>query len=134
MGDYASLVSALAAVFSSLGLLSHSIQVPLTSLGAKTMAASTARSAGVAASDGKTAYARAPFHQPALRYLYSVGWVGAASNLTACKGDLLFGDPVAAASAALRASPVLLGRLRAAHLSVGEASTAIGRGFRDGCR
>ena len=134
MGEYATLTGSLAALFSSLSIVAHSIQIPLTAVGAQAMAASTARSHGVAGPVGKAAYASAPFKKPALRYLYSVGWVGAASNVPACKAALLLGgNPDAAAAQALRQSPTLLARLRTARITESQASAAIGRGFQDGC-
>jgi len=134
VGEYAVLTSSLAALISSLSIVAHSIQIPLTSAGAQAMAASTARSHGVAGSEGKAAYASAPFKGPALRYLYSVGWVGAASNVPACKAALLLaGDPHAGVVQALQQSPTLLARIRRAHVTETQAAAAIGRGFQDGC-
>jgi len=134
MVEYATLVSSLAAFLSSLSIVANSVQVPLTTVGAQAMAASTARSHGLSGSVGKAAYSSAPSRKPALRYLYSVGWVGAASNVSACKAALLLGgSPVAAASQAVQSSPTLLSRLRTAHITAGQASAAIGAGFRDGC-
>jgi hypothetical protein len=132
--EYATLAGSLAAMFASLSIVTHSVQIPLTSAGARAMAVATARSHGVPGSRGKAAYASAPFRKPALRYLYSVGWVGAASNVPACKAAVLLGDPNAAASEAVRQSPELLARLRTAHITARQASAAVARGFEDGCR
>ena len=75
-----------------------------------------------------------PYRKPALRYLYTVGWVSAASDLNSCKAAQLLGpDPAVAAAQALRGSPKTLALLRAAHLTVGQAATAIARGTTDGC-
>jgi hypothetical protein len=127
-------MGSLAALFSSLSIVAHSISIPLTSVGAQALAASTASSHGVAGASGKAAYASAPFKKPALRYLYSVGWVGAASNVPQCKAALLLGpDPVTAAAQALQQSPTLLARLRKARITPSQAAAAIGRGYKDGC-
>jgi hypothetical protein len=135
MAEYATLIGSLAALFSSLSLVAHSISVPLTSVGGATMAAATAQSHGVSGPEGKAAYAKAPFRKPGLRYLYSVGWVGAASNIPACKAALLLGgNPEPAAAQALQNSPALLAKLRAARITPTQAATAIGRGFQDGCQ
>src|SRR5262249_9580007 len=131
----AGLMGSLAALFSSLSIVAHSISIPLTSVGAAAMAASTARSHGIAGASGKAAYASAPYKKPALRYLYSVGWVGAASNLTQCRAALVLGlDPVNAAAQALQQSPRLLARIRTARITSSQASVAIARGFQDGCQ
>jgi hypothetical protein len=135
MAEYATLAGSLAALFSSLSIVAHSISVPLTSVAAQAMAATTAQSHGMSGPAGRTAYANAPFRKPALRYLYSVGWVGAASNIPACKAALVLGgSPIPAAAQALQSSPALLARLKAARISPTQASTAIGRGFQDGCQ
>jgi hypothetical protein len=63
-----------------------------------------------------------------------MAWVSAASDRAKCQAQLLLGpDPKLAAAAAIKRSPKFLARLRAAHLTVSQASTAIGRGTRDGC-
>jgi hypothetical protein len=135
VGEYAALTSSLAALFASLSIVTHSIEVPLTSAGAQAMAASTASSHGVAGDAGKAAYGSAPFRKPALRYLYSVGWIGAASNVPACKAALLFGgDPSVGASQALQKSPTLLARLRKARITQTQASVAVAKGFQAGCQ
>ena len=133
VAGYAALVSSIAALFSSLSILGHSIALPSTLLAGRGMAASAARTTGIESAQGTAAYASAPFRQPALRYLYSVGWVGAASSPTVCKADLLFGDPVAAAVQVLRRNAALVARLSVEHVSTNEASEAIGRGFQEGC-
>jgi hypothetical protein len=134
VAEYATLVGSLAALFSSLSIVAHSIRIPFTSMAGQAMAAATARSHGVSGAEGKAAYASAPFEKPGLRFLYSVGWVGAASNVPACKGALLFGgSPIPAAAQALQKAPTLLAKLRAARISVNQASAAIGKGFQDGC-
>jgi hypothetical protein len=134
VAEYATLASSLAALFSSLSIVAHSISLPFTTVAGQAMAATTARSHGVSGAAGKAAYTGAPFQKPGLRYLYSVGWVGAASNIPTCEAALLLaGSPIPPAAKALQNSPALLTRLRSAHISVTQASTAIGRGFQDGC-
>jgi hypothetical protein len=135
ISEYATLVSSLAAFFASLSIVAHSIQIPLTSVGAQAMVGATARSHGVSGPVGKAAYAHAPYRKPALRYLYSVGWVGAASNIPKCQAALLLGgDPAVAAAQAIQGSPSLQARLRSARVSSSQASAAIGQGFHDGCQ
>jgi hypothetical protein len=60
--------------------------------------------------------------------------VSAASDLSSCEAAQVLGpDPTVAAAQALRGSPKTLAMLRAAHVSVGQAAAAIGRGTTDGC-
>jgi hypothetical protein len=63
-----------------------------------------------------------------------VGWVSSASALSSCKAAQVLGpDPTVAGAHALRGSAKTLAMLRAAHVSVGQAAAAIGRGTTDGC-
>ena len=63
-----------------------------------------------------------------------MAWVSAAGSHGKCHAQLLLGpDPKVAAATAIRRSPKFLARLRAAHVTVSQASTAIGRGMADGC-
>jgi hypothetical protein len=131
--EYASITAALTIFVTSLtGVYASG----LTSSSAKTanLVASIGRAHHVPAPKARAAYAAAPYGKPALRYLYAVGWVGAASNLGTCKGTQLLGpDPTSAAAQALQASPKALALLHSAHITVSQAAAAIGRGSTDGC-
>jgi hypothetical protein len=131
--EYAAITAALAILASSVGGVLNSV-VPVTDLKAAQQVSSVARSHHVAGPRARAAYEHAPYRKPALRYLYAVGWVGAASNLGQCKAAQLLGpDPRDAAAQAIEASPKTLAALRAAHVTVAQAATAIGRGTTDGC-
>jgi len=133
--EYASITAALAILASSLsGVVGSVGALPSNDLRATALISAAARSHQVSGSEARTAYARAPYRKPVLRYLYAVAWVGAASDRAACTTALLLGpEPREAATQALRHSPKLLARLRAARLTVSQAATAIGRGTTDGC-
>ena len=133
MVEYATITAALALLGSSLSGALGSV-LPATDAKAAAAVTSIARTHHLSAPAARAAYAKAPYSRPALRYLYAVGWVGSASDLSACKAAQILGpDPTAAADHALRASPKLLALLRAAHITVAQAATAIGRGTTDGC-
>jgi hypothetical protein len=131
--EYATITAALAMLASSLsGALGSAL--PSTDATATAAVATIARSHHLAGPVARAAYRKAPYHQPALRYLYAVGWISAASDLSSCKAAQVLGpDPTEAAAHALRGSPKTLAMLRAAQVSVGQAATAIGRGTTDGC-
>jgi hypothetical protein len=133
MVEYATVAAALAMLASSLsGALGSAL--PSSDVKAASAVATIARSHHLAAPVARAAYAKAPYKRPALRYLYSVGWVSAASDLSSCEAAQVLGpDPTVAAAQALRGSPKTLAMLRAAHVSVGQAAAAIGRGTTDGC-
>ena len=133
--EYGSITAALAILASSLsGAIGAVGALPATNAKATALVASAARSQHVSGSEAKTAYEKAPYRRTALRYLYAVAWVAAAKDRAKCQAQLLLGpDPRESAAAAIRHSPKLLTRLRAAHLTIGQAATALARGTRDGC-
>jgi hypothetical protein len=133
--EYASITAALAILAGALsGAIGSVRALPATDGGATPLVLAAARSRHVSGSEARAAYAKAPYRKPVLRYLYSVAWVAAASDRAKCEAQLLLGpDPREVASAAIRQAPKLLTRLRAAHITVSQAATAIGRGTRDGC-
>jgi hypothetical protein len=134
MVEYAGITAALTILVASLnGVFASAL--PSTSARADTLVSTIARSHGVPAPQARAAYAAAPYAKPALRYLYAVGWVGAASSSTTCKiAQVLGPDPAAAADHALESSPSALGMLRRAHITVSRAASAFARGSTDGCK
>src|SRR4051794_2758477 len=132
MGEYGGLVAAMAVLAASLSAALGS--VPATNGKAVAGVVAFAQSQHVSRPEARKAYERAPYRKPALRYLYAVAWVAAAKDRAKCQAQLLLGpDPRVAAATAIRHSPKLLARLRAVHLTVSQAATAIGRGTTDGC-
>lgn len=135
MVEYASITAALAILALSLGgTLGSAVALPSTDGKAAVLVSRVAVKEKVQGAEARAAYARAPFRRPALRYLYVVGWVTAAKDRTACQGALLLGpEPKVVATQLIRRSPKILERLRSAHVTVGQAATALGRGTKDGC-
>ncbi|HUK44954.1 MAG TPA: hypothetical protein VLV28_06650 [Gaiellaceae bacterium] len=134
MVEYATVTAALASLVSSLSLVLGSTTAALNSTNAAALVSSAARTYHVSGTDAHAAYGHAPYHKPGLRYLYTVGWVGADSNIGACKAALLLGpDPTPAATQALKGNSKLLARLNASGITVTQAATAIARGYNDGC-
>jgi hypothetical protein len=135
MVEYGSITAALAILVSSLGGVLGSVgALPATDARATALVATAARSQHVSGPQARAAYASAPYRKPVLRYLYALAWVTAAADRAKCNAQLLLGpDPREAAVAAIKQKAKLLARLRAAHITVSQAATAIGRGTRDGC-
>ena len=135
MVEYAGITAAITLLVSSLSGVAGSIaQLPLNEVRATALVATAARSHHVSGPEAQAAYANAPYHKPLLRYVYAVSWVAAASDRAACKAALLLGPkPSEAAVQAIRRTPKLLVRLRAAHLTLSQAAAAMGRGTTDGC-
>ena len=82
----------------------------------------------------KTAYMRAPYAKPALRYLYALGWIGGTKNPGQC-GLTLLGEGAAkdAAAREMRGNPKLVGQLKRRGISVSAASNAVTKGVVSAC-
>ncbi len=133
MVEYASVLSAVSFFVASLSGAYGSL-LPSTTTRATANVATIARAHKVSGPQARAAYAKAPFRRPELRYLYTVGWIGSASNFAACKAAQILGpDPSAAATQSLEASPAALAALRASHVTIAQAAAAIGKGTTDGC-
>ena len=134
MVEYASLTAALAGLFASLSVVIGAARLPASAVDATALVAAAARSNHVSSSQAHGAFAGAPYARPALRYLYSVGWVWAAANAGTCKAALLLGaKPSQAAAQAFAQAPNLVERLRSSRISLPEAATAVGQGITAGC-
>ncbi len=134
MVEYASITAAISIFVSALGNVAGSA-LPASTAKALPAVVTIAQSHKVSAPAAKVAYRKAPFGRPALRYLYAAGWVGATSNLGACKLAQLPGaDPATAATQALQSSPKALSVLKASHVTVKQAATALGEGTIAGCQ
>ena len=132
--EYASLTAALAGLFASLSVVIGPGRLPANDLNAAALVSAAARSSHVSGSQAHGAFEAAPYSTPVLRYLFSVGWVWAASNATTCKAAQLFGaKPSAAAAQAFQQAPKLVERLRTDRISVTQAAAAVGQGITAGC-
>src|SRR5947207_3655651 len=101
MIEYATVTAALAMLASSLSGALGSV-LPSSDVKAASAVATIARSHHLSAPAARAAYEKAPYGRPALRYLYAVGWVGSASDLSSCKAAQVLGpDPAVAAAQAL---------------------------------
>lgn len=133
MVEYAGITAGLTLFFSSLAGVFGSL-LPANELKAATLISAAARSSHVSAAQVRTAYAQASYPQPALRYLFALGWLDSAAHLGTCRASLLLGpNPTSSATQALEASPKLLLKLRALRITVGEAASAVAAGVNAGC-
>ena len=134
MGEYGGVTAALAVLVVSLTTAFAGGALPSLDSKATALVTTAATSKHVSGADARAAYAKAPYRKPVLRYLYAMAWVSAVGSHGKCHAQLLLGpDPKVAAATAIRRSPKFLARLRAAHVTVSQASTALGRGMADGC-
>ena len=93
-----------------------------------------AKAQNVSPAGARTAYQRAPYTKPALRYLYALGWIGGTRNLTRCGLTLL--SPDAARDVAvqqIRQNPKLFGQLKRRGITAVGAATAVTKGVVSAC-
>jgi hypothetical protein len=136
MVEFAALLSALSVLGTSLGALQQRISERLVVSDAVALqqALVQARAAHVPIAGARAAYRRAPYHRPALRYVYSYGWTVGSKRKTACAFGLL--DPAGTrrdAIRAIRASSSLRAGIRRLHLTAVQAGTAFAAGFLSAC-
>ncbi|HEU4972970.1 MAG TPA: hypothetical protein VFT35_13700 [Gaiellaceae bacterium] len=96
--------------------------------------AKAAKAQKVSVAGAKTAYRRAPYKKPALRFLYGLGWIGGTKNLAQCGLTSL--GPGAARDAAvqdMRKNPKLVAQLRRRGISVSAAANAVTNGVVSAC-
>jgi hypothetical protein len=91
----------------------------------------SAKAENVASAAARGAYARAPYKQPALRYVYATAWVAGTKDRTSCTlAKIDVGGTRDLAVKALRQSPPTMRRLQ---LTAVQAATAFANGFVSAC-
>jgi hypothetical protein len=93
-----------------------------------------AKAQKVSPAGAKTAYKRAPYAKPALKYLYALGWIGGTKNPGQC-GLTLLGQGAArdVATEQIRGNAKLSAQLRKRGLSAVVAASALTKGVVSAC-
>ena len=134
--EYAGILAAVSLLAVTLtGAYGKDVTAVFASSGAGVSAAAKAAHAQHVSSTGaKTAYKRAPYAKPALKYLYALGWIGGTKNRTQC-GLTLLGEGAARDQAAegIRANRKLVTQLRRRGISVSAAANALTKGVVSAC-
>jgi hypothetical protein len=93
-----------------------------------------ARAQKVSPAGAKTAYKRAPYAKPALKFLYALGWIGGTKNPGQC-GLTLLGQGAArdVATEQIRGNAKLSAQLRKRGVSAVAAATAVTKGVVSAC-
>jgi hypothetical protein len=88
----------------------------------------------VSQAGARTAYQRAPYGKPALKYLYALGWIGGTKHPGQC-GLTLLGQGAARDQAAtdMRKNAKLVAQLKRRGVSVMAAATAVTKGVVSAC-
>ena len=88
----------------------------------------------VSPSGAKTAYRKAPYAKPVLKYLYALGWIGGTKNQTQCGLTLLGPDAARdVATAQIRGNAKLSAQLRKRGVTAAGAATAVTKGVVSAC-
>ena len=93
-----------------------------------------AKAQKIAPAAAKSAYQRAPYGKPVLKYLYALGWIGGTKNPGQC-GLTLLGEGAAKEQAAhdMRSNKKLVGQLKRRGVSVSTAANVLTKGVVSAC-
>jgi hypothetical protein len=134
--EYASLVAAMAVLTASLtGAFGQKLAVLPTSSGAAISSLNAAAGAQkVPAGGARTAYKRAPYSKPVLKYLYAVGWIGGKKSPLSC----LFArtqpnETQHEALGEIRRNGKLVKQLRRVHVPQRQAASVVVEGIASAC-
>jgi hypothetical protein len=96
--------------------------------------AKAAKTQRVSVAGATSAYKRAPYTKPALRYLYGLGWIGGTKNAGQC-GLALLGEGAAKEQAAreMHGNAKLVAQLRKRGITVSAAANAVTKGVVSAC-
>jgi hypothetical protein len=134
--EYAGILAAVALMAATLtGAYGKSVSaVFATGTAGVAAVAKAAKAQKVSPAGAKTAYNRAPYRKPVLKYLYALGWIGGTKNAGQC-GLTLLGQDAAKEQAAreLRTNAKLVTQLKNRGVSVSSASKALTSGVVSAC-
>jgi hypothetical protein len=130
--EYASVVAAMAVLVSS--ITGNLATLPTSTNAALTAVTSGAKAQKVSSAGARTAYKRAPYSKPILKYLYAVGWIGGKKSPLSCLfARVQRDDTEREALREIRRNPKLVRQLRRAHVSLGVAATTLVQGIASAC-
>ena len=136
MVELATIVASLSILTTSLGTLQQRVAERLVTSNpvAISQAVVQGRKRGLSARDTRGAYARAPYRLPALRYVYSLGWIAGTGHKAMCVlARLDLPGTRAEMIDALRKSPQAFRVVRKLHLTITQAGAAFSAGFVSAC-
>lgn len=134
--EYAGIVTAMALLAGTLtGAYGQNVAAVLTSGSVGVAAvAKAAKAQKVSPAAAKTAYRKAPYSKPALRYLYAIGWIGGARNLGQCALTSITQDVARKhTEREIRRSPALLQALRKRGVPARVAAATLVKGVVSAC-
>jgi len=136
MVEFGTLVASLALLTTSLGGLQAHVLERLSGSDAVAVqqVVAGARRAGLPPTGARTAYGRAPYRRPSLRYVYATGWVAGTKSRNSCLlASVDVDGTIALTIKAMRASATTMQAVRKLRLTAVQAGTAFARGFVSAC-
>jgi hypothetical protein len=134
--EYAGIAAAVSLMAATLtGAYGQNVAAVFASSSVGVVAAGKAASAQrVSTAGAKTAYKRAPYSKPALKYLFALGWIGGTKNPGQC-GLALLGQEAARQQAAreIRQNARLMTQLAKRGVSAAAAAGAMTKGVVSAC-
>jgi hypothetical protein len=134
--EYASIVSAMAVLAATLsGAFGGKLAVLPTSSGtALSSLTAAAKSQNVSTRDARSAYSRAPYSKPVLKYLYAVGWIGGKKSPLSCLfARVSSGETEAETLREIRKNAKLVQQLKRRNVSQKQAATVVVAGIASAC-
>ncbi len=108
-------------------------QLPRSTAAALTLVTSSARAKKVSSADARTAYRRAPYAKPALKYVYAVGWITGTHDRASCFYTVSTSDAVKQATGELTHNAKVSASLRRRGMTAHQAGTALVKGIQTAC-
>ena len=134
--EYAGILAAVSLMAITLtGAYGKNVEAVFNSSSVGVAAVGKAAKAQKVSQEGATsAYRKAPYAKPALKYLYALGWIGGTRNPGQC-GLTLIGQDAAKSQAAqdMRKNAKLVAQLKRRSVSVSAAATAVTKGVVSAC-
>ena len=109
-------------------------RLPTTAAVAIQLVESAARAQHVPVGNARTAYKRAPYTRPVMKYLYAIGWIGGKKEPLSCTFTRTSqGNAERETTAALKRNKKLTAQLGKLHVSPAAAAKALVRGVVSSC-
>lgn len=108
-------------------------QLPRSTAAALSLVSSSAKAKKVSVADARTAFRRAPYAKPALKYVYAVGWISGTHDRAQCFYTVSTSDAVRQATGEITRNAKISAKLRRQRLTARQAGTALVKGIQAAC-
>jgi len=135
MAEYAMVTAAVALIAVTLiGAVGQTpAELPRSTAAAIQLVTSNARAKKVSIAGARAAYRKAPYAKPALKYVYTVGWITGMHDRSSCFFTVSTSDAVKQAAAEMSHNPKVSAKLRRRGVTAHQAGTALVKGIQTAC-